>query len=389
MSLRFMVVSSATNQVLGSVTPSAWELTETVKSPGSATLTIPVPSGDTPAATERAKAALRRATQPRKRWIAAVDASNKVLWAGPILKPITYAGAGLLNLQLIDWRGWFLRAMMRPGYDGTSRAYKKKVTDQSQLFKDMFRYALNHPKAPPIFIDAIYPTGPKRDLYNALLDRNIGDILDDLQGRDRGAEWWTYGALADDLLTCVPHVAMGFPERTTGKTLRLEWAEGSGGTLAESPTWPESDETFTQVWATGDENPPKQVVTSDRTPEFNSRTSDEILWETNVGPLSGVKKKTTAFEYAHAEAQKSVKPYGTWEVSVADERVDPASYVVGDRARVVLRNAWDSYDLSACRIISRTLSGGRGQASLQKLTVDLADFTRPPRSGRPGVKVDK
>jgi hypothetical protein len=241
---------------------------------------------------------------------------------------------------------------------------------------------------PAITIDTPPTTGVKRDYSAALLDRPIGEHLDSIANLDRGPDWGCY-ATADPALTTVRvHVALWFPERRSleaggfqSTPFLLEWREGEGGNVT-AMTWPDQDEAFSVAWAVSSAEPPAQIIASDQSPALTtSAFTDTIRWETVVGPLDGVTKKATAFEYAYAKVQQGLKPSGIAEVTVDEGRMPHGTYTVGDRVRIVFRNRWEGYDFPAARIVSRTLAGGGGQQSVARLSVDVGDTRYPPATG--------
>jgi hypothetical protein len=377
---RFLVCDSLSLAVVGQLQPSAFELTDVIDGPGTAALALPLNPSQ--------KLRLEGLTRPRMRFLAVVDTGGVVLWCGPFTKRGTFS-AGAVNVQAIDWRGWFYRAQLRPGWNGIANsliALKVVNTEQTTILSNLAKYALADPAAPRIIVDPPTASGVRRDFSSPVMDRTIGDMMDEISGRERGADWWTYGVLSDDQTKVTPHLAFGFPERSSRRVpIRLEWRDGTGGNVSDV-SWPDTDEGSTRVWAVGTGDPPAQVVTKDQFPEL--LTGTELLWEGKVGPLDGVTKKATAYEYAYAKVQEARRLEGTAEFGVSEERLKFSTYTVGDRARVILDNGWDVHDIPAARITQRTLKGGRKVPIEQRLTVDLGDQTYPDAGGTPGLPVD-
>jgi hypothetical protein len=379
--VRFDVADSLTRQVVARLEPSRWELSDPLGSPGTGSLTIARPE-------DSAKVAqLVEMTQPHNRWIAVEDDAERILWCGPVLATPGFSG-GEITVSVADWRTWFYLAPIRPLSNGTRRNYIQTgaaAREQCLIMTDLATLALDTVGAPHFVVDTAPDSDTTREITAMMLDRPIGEHLASIQDRDRGCEWYCYAtwSAADTLL---PHFAVAWPERGQRTfPIRVEYVAGEGGNVHDY-AWPEGRETFSRVWAVGDGEPPAQVFTSDQDPGIADDT--ELAWETVLGPLDGVVKTATAFEYAYAEVQRTRRlADGQAEFSIADERIPLGDVMTGDRARVILENGWVSVDVDAARIVSRTISGGRDQPLMQRITVDLADDVYPDDGSVPGTAV--
>ncbi len=377
---QFVICDTLTGQIVGAVQPNKWELTDPLTEPGSGTLTVPF--------TQASRTVLRGLTRPWTRFLAVQDTNDNIVWCGPILKDPTKSAAGEITVPVIDWRGYFWRVFLRPKSGSDNGPVNYKNTEQGTILRTllgkMWDGALapgSQDAKPPFQYDPALVTGVKRDFSSAVLDKSIGEYAAELSGRERGIEWWTYGVVASDT-TILPRVGFAYPERKLRPNpIRLEWRDGRGGNTYD-PAWPEPEEFATRVWAVGEGEPPAQPVSKDQYPELVKGTA--VLVEKLLGPLSGVKKAATAFEHAAADIQQSRRQGGTAELSILEEKLLLSSYAVGDRARVVFDDGWNQADVPAGRIISRTLSGGRGQPTTQRLTVDLLDAHYPDDGKDPG-----
>lgn len=379
MAVRFLVADTLTGKVLGDLEPTSWELSDPLRTAAVGSMTLAL---DDDAAL---RARMVDLTQPRIRQVAAIDGDGRFLWGGPIPARPSRSGAQV-TVPLMDWRGWFNRAPIRPNPNGTRRNYIKGGggLEQTQIMTDLAKLALDTKGAPRMVVDSAPVTGIKREITALMLDRSIGEHLTSMQELDSGCEWWTYITWDGDETSnrILPHFAVAWPERfQRPQPVRLEYRIGQGGS-AHDYSWPQGQDTPTRVWAVGDGQPPDQVYTSDQYPGVTDGT--EVAWESIIGPLAGVGKKRAAFDAAYAELQRSRGNSGEAEFSVLDESIPFGEIVTGDRARIVLSDGWVDVDVPAARIVSRTLSGGKGQPFLQRLTLDLADDGYPDDGTTPG-----
>lgn len=364
----FFSVDTLTGRIVGQIYPSKWELTDPLRSPGIGTLTVPLPTG------VDAVARLVDQTLQRRRWIAARD-GEQFLWCGPIPDEPSRSGAEV-TIPLADWRSWFYRTPIRPLSNGSRRNYIKTgagARDQTLILTDLMAIALDTTGKPLMVVDSAPTTGTKREITALMLDRSIAEYMDDVT--DRGNfDWWVYCTQTDPTHLLL-HAATCWPERSyRTQPIKLEWQIGKGGNVA-GVDWPGGQGASTRVWAIGEGEPPDQVYTSDEFPEIDDGA--EVAWESTVGPLDGVKTTATAFEHAHAAITRSRGYDRTVEFTVAAERIPLTACATGDRARVVYSDGWVDVDIPSARIVSRTLSGGRAQATQQRLSIDLSDAIYP------------
>lgn len=382
--MRFHVVDTLSGKIVGRLYPNAWTWTDPLATPGTGSLTVPLPSD--PAAI----ASLVELTAPRRRWVAAQDDSGRYLFGGPIPRR-PGRNEGELIIPLVDWRAWFFKAPIRPNADGSRRNYIKvggNALEQTTMMRDLIALGLDTTGAPRFVVDTPTASGVVRERTCLMLDRSIGEYLDGLSSWniERGAEWWVY--ITEDLAdptTLLPHVAVAFPERQTRTTpIRVEYKKGMGGNSYD-PAWPEGIDSPTRAWAVGDGEPPDQVWAVDETPTIADGT--DVAWEQVLGPLDGVARKATAFEYAFAVVESNQELQGEAEFSILDSRIPMGDYATGDRARVVYADGWEDVDVPAARITERTMTGGHGQATSVRIKVDLANADYGDTSLVPGEAV--
>jgi hypothetical protein len=83
------------------------------------------------------------------------------------------------------------------------------------------------------------------------------------------------------------------------------------------------------------------------------------------------------FQVAAGEVDRSRGLEGTAEFEIVGERLPIGDVMTGDRAHVILETPWVAAEVDAARIIDRTISGGRGQATKQRVSVNLEDDSYP------------
>lgn len=387
--MKFYVVETLTGKIRGQLHPHLWSLSDPLREVGTATLTLATPS-------DKAKGeALRELVWPRHadglgrtgdRWVAAEDETGAFVWCGPILSRPTRS-AETVTIKLADWRTWFYRAPLRP----SPGDYIVKARDQITIAKELLGRAVDDATTgtslvpPPFRVVTPALSGVLRDRTLRQLDRSTGDHMDELVDVERGLEWWTYCSRSTGDPTVLDlWVTTAYPERTkrTSGPVRVEWQLGKGGNVAEDPSWPESGETITRMWATGDGEPPAQVFSR------SEGTDASILWEGTIGPLDGVKKAASAYGHALAERLRTGGWAANAEFALTSARLPFNDIAPGDRARVIYDDGWESYDVPAARIVERVMSGGRDVPELHRLMIDLSDVIELSLDdpGMPGVE---
>jgi hypothetical protein len=378
--MRFYVADTLTGKLVGRLYPHDYELADPWTGVGTGTIKVALPAADD-------VPALVEATLPRKRWVAVADESGYFVWSGPITgRP--GRSEGEVVIPVADWRTWFYAAYLRPGTGGSRGDVIVKNTEQATIARTLALAALDTPGAPAMVVDGFAATGVKRDRTCLQLDRSVGDYLDGLSARktSEGIEWWVYTA-ADpaDPTRLVPHVGWGWPERRSrASAVRLEWRLGSGGNLSQ-PSWPTGDLQPTRVWAVGEGNPPAQPYAVDE--DLDIADGGEVAWETLLGPLDGVVKSSTCFDYSAAALDYYQGRSGQFEADVTDEAVPVGDYTTGDRARLVYDDGWDAVDLAAVRITKRVISKSPDRPLVARVTLDLANDGFGDTGEAPGESV--
>lgn len=378
--LRFHVVDSLTGRIVGRLEPHDYTFEDPWTGAGTGSLALALPAPEQ-------VPALVDLTRPLVRWVAVEDDAGRFLWAGPITARPGRSG-GEVVIPLADWRAWFYAAPLRPDSTGARGDIIVTDTEQATIARSVALAALGTKGAPAMVVDGFPATGVKRERKMLQLDRSCGDYLDGLSARETsdGIEWWVY-VLRDssDPTRLVPHVGFAYPERQTRQTpIRLEWRLGKGGNIAE-PSWPTGTVRPTRVWAVGEGEPPDVAWASDEDLDIDDGV--QVAWESVIGPLDGVKRNQRCQEYASAALDYYSGQAGQFECDVLDAAIPLGEYGTGDRARLVYDDGWDSVDLAAVRITKRAISGGRGKATLARLTLDLANDGYGDTGTAPGEEV--
>ncbi|HEU5032694.1 MAG TPA: hypothetical protein VFV01_47780 [Spirillospora sp.] len=393
--LRFHVADTLTGALLGQLHPSEWMISDPVtgSATGSVTLRIPQDAAGT--------ARLADLVRPRRRQLIVEDTdapptANRFLFGGPIPHRASYnRTAGTITVPVVDWRGWFYAAVLRPDTDWTATSghvgdYIVKDTEQADSMAWLMEAALNTVGAPHMVVDDPPVTGVLRDVTVRALGRYIGEELDAIRDRndDGTCDWYTYVTYDEAARTFLAHVAVAWPQRSSRSdpiTLGVKGSEelqvraGHGSPVSDY-TWPEGVDQPTRVFALGEGNPPAQVWAGDQLPDVGDlddtgAPSDEaeLCWEQLAGPFTGVVRKAGAFEHASSIVSATAELSGQATFTVPATRVGLAEIVAGDRARLLVSDGWLDVELDAVRIIQRDLSGSQGAPVQQVLTLDLAD----------------
>lgn len=377
--LRFHVVDTLSGQIVGRLFPHDFELDDPWTGVGTGVLKVALPDPEqVPSLVDRTRALTR--------WIAVEDDQGRFLWGGPITARPGRSG-GEVVIPVADWRAWFYAAPLRPA--GESRGdIIVSATEQAVIARTIALAALDTPGAPAMVVDGFADTGVTRDRTLLQLDRTCGDYLDGLTAQEAsdGIEWWVYVARdSTDRTRLVPHVAFAHPERSSRTTpIRLEWRLGKGGNITE-PSWPTGTIRPTRVWATGEGEPPDVPHASDE--DLDIADGTQVVWESLIGPLDGVKRSARCFEYATAALDYYAGQSGQFECDVTEQAIPLGDYTTGDRARLIYDDGWDSVDLGAVRITGRNLSGGTGRPTVARLTLDLANDGYGDTGTEPGEEV--
>ena len=381
MTLRWHVCNSLTGKIVGSLRPHTWEITEPLDNPSTGTLTVALPTNT------RKLERMLDLIPPRIRSIVLEDEQGRFLFGGPIPPPGAKLTSGNVEIPVVDWRSWFYRAPLRPTAANARQDYIKGATNQREqclIMTDLAKLALTGTGRPKMVVDDAPTSGILRQFTTKMFQRSIGEALDDVQNRERGAEWSTYITASDDEMTLLPHFKVWWPEqRSSTAPLVLAWRLGRRGNTTIDYEWPTGEDVPTKVWAV-DGTEDVQLWTSAASPAIAA--GSDLLWEQviNLNEGTGTVTKAYAFEQALGTLDKASRLSGLVEFTVNSNRYAPGDLMVGDRARITIEDGLRTVNIKAARIVQRVLSGGRGQPEQQKLSVDLADIRYPDDGTIPG-----
>jgi hypothetical protein len=379
--LKWHAVDSLTGRIVGRLNPSRWEIVEPLRSPATGTLTVPVP--DDPVAL----AQLRQCVIPQIRSVVLEDDDGTLIFGGPIPYREGYAG-GELTIPLVDWRAWFYTVPIRPTSGGARHDYIVTAREQSLIMTDLMSLALTGTGIPLMVVDSAPTTGVTRDLTAKMFQTKVGESLDTILNRERGAEWWTYPTRTSPTMVLF-HVAVAWPERQTRiDPIRVSWRQDVGGNASEV-SWPVASEASpSKVWAVDGGSDDVALWSSAVDPGVAA--GSRLLWESQLTLNDGTTSKASAFEAAYGavtRASSGVAGEAEFTIQLGSRRPTLKDGTPGNRARLIFDNGWQAFDLPACRITQRVMSGGRGQPTQQRLTLDLTDSRYPDDGGDPGRAV--
>ena len=378
----FHVCSSLTGLIVGRLFPSGWDVTEPVDKPSTGTISVAFPPD------YESRERLRDMLRPRVRSVVVEDDDGSLIFGGPIPRRAGKTDS-MITIPVTDWRAWFYVTPLRPTAAGVRRDYIKNKTnqqDQGSIMTDLAALALEGTGRPAMVIDTAPTTGVSRQFTTKMFQRSIGEALDDIVARDRGAEWYTYMVRGDDPRYIIPHFAVAWPERRKRQQpILLDYREGEPGASGEYD-WPQGEEAPTKVWAV-DGTEDVQLWASAANPKIAA--GNELLWEqvVNLNEGTGTVTKAYAFSFAVGAMQTADRSQGTADFTVTSERVPFGSIVAGDRVRLVMDDGWERSNLPAARIVQRVMRGGAGVPNGQVLSIDLADSRYPDAGGDPGEPV--
>jgi hypothetical protein len=361
------VASALTGRIIGQLDPSSWEVTDPLRGNGTGTFTIPLSD-------ERQVAKLRGWLDAPIQVAVSDDDRRQWLWSGPRSERVR-ADETSVTVSCTDWRGWINQCLLRPdpAIADWSGDYIRTAVDPAQAVYDLAARALDTAGAPTMVYAPVTLVGSTRDCrYRALT--SIGSSMDDLAGREDSPDWWTT-TLAIDARTLRPRIHAA-PIRSSRRTPIRATYTPDGGNITEYdlPPLPEAPG---RVWAIGDGAPPDQKYGMDEDPNL----ADMLLWERAIDLKSGIYLRAEAAEYAAAERASLGAAEATATVTLLADSPDVFDYTTGDRARLVIEDAWHSgahrVDVPAARIIERTIAGGSDVATTTTLLVDLSDAEIP------------
>ncbi len=357
----FQVFDVLTDAALGAVYPNSWAFGEVVHGAGELSMNLPIDP--------RTRDALRVRTNPDKVQVVAFqeDRQGRVLpvWGGVLNYRARTPGTLVLNCKAQEWRSWLYTRLHPTTY--------YRAADEYTLAQHLLQLAVTGAGTPLIVWQA--RTSGKTRQLTLQPWTSYGDALDSLGGRDDGFEWTldlelspTTGLPRKRFMLWEPGAAR------TGTRPDLRLVESaprnsvSIGEVTESAT-----DRRTRVWATGEGQPPAQPLSKDEDPDL---LGGSVLLRETVTNWPGVTRVDTLFNHARGERLERSLVRQTLDIDVPVDSPLLTQYRVGDRARVLVQDAWENIDVVGARITARSVNrSGRESVPVATLTVDLSDVS--------------
>lgn len=366
--MRWLVADVLTGRIVGQLPVTRWNFTDPGTGSGTANLTVNVKEADT--------SFLKSICVPDAFTLIADSEDGKYPWSGILENRAWKRKQGNIVLAAQSMNDWFYSTVLRPGapYVNVLGDYIVTGKEQADIMADIAQMALASVGVPPIQVVRSPATGVLRDVTMRRW-KNLGEAMDSVSRRDRGMEWWVDTAPAPDERFVQWTWRSAFPERSSRKVPVFLWSSSKGGNILDYD-WPESSaERRARVTALGEGSPPDQAYAWDEDP--NLAAGGVLLREQVSGPYSGITNPTTLFNHARAERLIRNDPISSVTLKTLITGPSISEYITGDRARISIHDDWLDEEVPAARIISRTISGGRGVEEVATLVVDLNDAEMP------------
>ena len=296
------------------------------------------------------------------------------LWGGIVTGRPWKRSTSTLTIKATQWEGYWYRRFV------LNRYYKASI-EQMQATREMLSTAMADIGTPRVTLD----TASSGVLRQVTVEpwTTVGDALDSVANRDNGFDWSIQ--IRNNSQTGLPelYLAQWYPERQSqtdvlGVTIesRKELIESlqSGGN-ANVDDWPEDAiQAATRVWATGDGSPPDQPIAKDEDPDL---TDGFLPLFESVTNWFGVTSKAVLADHARSERMDRALPLQTLPADLPVDTPRIEEYLVGDRARVVIKDEWLDIDLPAVRIIDRAISSDQTSGMKATVLLDLTDYEAP------------
>jgi hypothetical protein len=249
--------------------------------------------------------------------------------------------------------------------------------DQFQIARDLADYAIEEPNHPRLVTSLGGMSGRLRDRnISSFSFMSVYDAIESIARRIDGFEWSIEYRYAE--LDGYPenYLALFYPERTTSSAITLAITiDNTGGNIKEYD-WPEdASPRRDRVWAVGEGEPPVQPIVQDTDPDI---ALSQRVFREDSSSWSGVVNLPTLS--AHAQAERAARNEETTLVSidVTCESPDLGTFIVGDRARLIIKDEWMDIDLPYVRIVERTMRPRTSdQGNRMTLVIDVADNQMP------------
>lgn len=344
---RFFSYHALTRQPLGPPMKfSSVKWTETTNGNGTMSATLPFPQDPTRRST------IKTETEPDAAAIYCYSKNGTYDWGGVVTARKWNHKKRQVEIVVTEWRAWLFNVYLPPKSDLTGdNSYSWTAQDQLKIAREIIGYAKAEPGSPTIEVDTDQVSGKLRDLNVVGLNfKKAGELLDTISQRDGGFEW---------TLQVEPHPIDGYP-RLRLKTYYPERGGNTGILLRRTPEggnildYGDLEETsynrWTRVWATGEGQPPETPFSQDSDPLLSS---GYVLRRESMTNWSRVTDRTTLASHARSQRRFYGQKHTGLSVSVLFEKLDPTTYMVGDRVRLVLKDDMFDFDLPSVRIVSR------------------------------------
>jgi hypothetical protein len=276
-----------------------------------------------------------------------------------------------LPLVCPEFRSWFSTRLITPN-PVTNRPrdamFKWTNIDQFAIGGALLEYAqLNVQDAPPY----AYPGGPgggsavsgvRRDAsWPSTSFKPVAEAIDELSHRQNGFDWGMDYIRDPETGHITNRVEFWYPERQKRGlySLHMSWIAGKGGNILYYRAPMDGTGRISRMWTTGEGEPPDQLTANVRDPQLgvadNVRTKGWRVYREDVRSYPSVKRRKTLQSHARSELRDRMNVDMMLVVDTYADQPDLASYVVGERTRVQIKDEWIDLDYPAARIIDRSV----------------------------------
>lgn len=318
-------------------------------------------------------ASIRQATEEDESaiYIRSVS-SNGLLWGGPVVER-RQQGA-MLRVTCVEWRAWPYQLIVPPAANADI-FYSYDDIDQLAIARSIMTAAVGAGSTEgshPITYSS-QSSGKLRDLhfYGSEMKR-AGELIDSMANRDGGFEWTLQPQVSN--LDGLPRMNFHcfYPQQGTSLGSLIFKATKKGGNCLPGEILESGATRYSRFWATGSGQPPDQLFAYDQDPNLSAGTTLRFDGSASFSTVSD--RATLA---SHARRSRRFYAPGINLVTVTHnlDQIDPETYGIGDRARLIVRDRWNNIDQEMVRIISKEIdTSGVGKVTA---VLDLTDDTLP------------
>lgn len=317
---------------------------------------------------------IRAATEPLQSAIYVKNPANDIIWGGPVIDRTWVPNTNSLKVSVMEWRAWLYFLTLGPDPDNDV-FYQFSSVDQLEIARTIALLAVgagisegSHPMTATVQL-----SGKLRDLsfYGTQL-KKAGELIDSMANRDGGFEWTLQSnASAVDGLP-IANFHCHYPQQGSVLPNLVFKATASGGNCTPSEVQESAASRFSRFWATGSGQPPDQVFAYDNDPDL---VNGNTLRLDGGASFSTVSERSTLASHARRSRRFYAPGINLITVQHNLDAIDPDSYDIGDRGRLILRDRFMNIDQENVRIISKEIStSGAGSVNV---TLDLTDDTLP------------